>query len=97
MALDLMDIFVAYSLNASGNLVDQRIVKFGSGAGPKLFKVFKNRNEFFVTSGRPSRAIPPIDSVTQVGSPLYKSLYSGVLANFTRRSFITKWSTISCA
>ena len=75
------------SLNASGSLVDQRTVKFGSGAGPKLSNVCKKRNEFFVTNGRPSRAIPPIDSVTQVGSPLNNSLYSGVLANLTRRKF----------
>src|SRR3954451_13133877 len=97
MALDLIDIFATYFLNASGNLVDQRIVKFGSGAGPKLSNVCKKRKELFVTNGRPSSAIPPIDSVTQVGSPLYKSLYSGVLANLTRRSFIIKWSTNCCA
>src|SRR5690606_23042211 len=89
MALDLMDILAAYFLKFSGNCVDQRMVKFGSGAGPKLSNVCKKRKEFFVTIGRPSRAIPAMDSVTQVGSPLKSSLYSGVLANFTRRSFIT--------
>jgi hypothetical protein len=30
--------------------------------------------EFFVTSGRPSIPTPPIDSVTQVGSPENNSL-----------------------
>src|SRR5690606_7012267 len=90
IALDLIDILAAYFLKASGSLVDHSTVKFGSGAGPKLSNVFKKRKEFFVTSVRPSNAIPPIDSVTQVGSPLYRLLYSGVRANFTRRSFMTK-------
>ena len=34
--------------------------------------------------------IPPIDSVTHVGSPENSALYSGVLANLTSRSFIMK-------
>ena len=54
-------------------------VIFGSGAGPKFVNVCKNLNEFLVTSGLPFTPTPPIDSVTQVGSPANKSLYSGVL------------------
>jgi hypothetical protein len=36
--------------------------------------------------GRPSAATPPIDSVTQVGSPENSSSYSGVRRNRTIRS-----------
>ena len=42
------------------------------------------------TSVLPSMPIPPIESVTQVGSPENNSLYSGVLANFTNLNFIMK-------
>lgn len=44
-------------------------MRFGSGAGPKLSSECKKRNEFLVTNARPSIPTPPIDSVTQVGSP----------------------------
>jgi len=40
---------------------------------------------------------PPIDSVTQVGSPPNNSLYSGVLKCLTNLNFIINWSTISWA
>ena len=79
----------------SGKRVDHNTVKFGSGAGPKLSNECKKRNEFLVTIGRPSIPTPPIDSVTQVGSPENNSLYSGVRANLTIRNFIMKWSMIS--
>jgi hypothetical protein len=51
----------------------------------------------FVTSDRPSSPIPPIDSVTQVGSPANSSSYSGVRRKRTMRSLMTKSSMISCA
>src|SRR5690625_133877 len=95
IALVSIDIFAQYFLKFVGNSVDHKTVKFGSGAGPKLSNVCKKRYEFLVTSGRPSSAIPAIASVTQVGSPLNNSLYSGVLANLTNRNFMTKWSTSS--
>ena len=86
-----------YCLKLWGNLLDHKTVKFGSGAVPKFSNVWRYLNEFFVTKGLPSIPTPPIDSVTQVGSPENNSLYSGVLANFTRRNFIMKWSIISWA
>ncbi len=77
-------------MNFLGSFVDQSTVKFGSGAGPKLSKVCRYRKEVFVTRALPSIPTPPIDSVTQVGSPENSALYSGVLANFINRSFIIK-------
>jgi len=56
-------------LNPSGSPGDQSTVRFGSGAGPRLYRVCRQRKLVRVTSGRPSRPMPPIDSVTQVGSP----------------------------
>jgi hypothetical protein len=41
--------------------------------------------------------MPPIDSVTQVGSPANSSSYSGVRRKRTIRSLITKSSMISWA
>ena len=41
--------------------------------------------------------MPPIDSVTQVGSPANSSSYSGVRRKRTMRSLMTKSSMISCA
>ena len=55
------------------------------------------RKLVFVTSERPSSPMPPIDSVTQVGSPANSSSYSGVRRKRTMRSLITKSSMISCA
>ncbi|CAC6893428.1 Uncharacterised protein [Staphylococcus aureus] len=72
--LVLILIFAQYVLKLSGKRTDHNTVKFGSGAGPKLSNECKKRNEFFVTSGRPSIPTPPIDSVTQVGSPENNSL-----------------------
>ena len=39
MELVSIDIFAQYSLNGLGKLLDHKIVKFGSGAGPKLYRV----------------------------------------------------------
>ena len=64
-------------LKFSGKRSDHRTVRFGSGAGPKLIRVCKKRKDIFVTMWRPSLHIPPMDSVTQVGSPLNSSSYSG--------------------
>ena len=50
----------------------------GSGAAPKLINVCRYLNVVLVTN-EPFGHIPPKLSVTQVGSPANKSLYSGVL------------------
>ena len=55
----------------------------------------KEIEEFLVTKVLPSTHIPPIDSVTQVGSPEKSSLYSGVRRWRAIRSFITKSSMSS--
>ncbi len=85
-----MDVLAQNILNFSGSLVDHSTVKLGSGAVPRLFRVCRNRKDIFVTMCLPSIPTPPMDSVTQVGSPENRALYSGVRANFTSRSFITK-------
>ena len=85
-----MDNLAQYFLKPSGRCFDHKTVRFGSGAGPNVSNVCKTRNEFLVTKGRPSIPTPPTDSVTHVGSPENKSLYSGVLINFTRRNFMMK-------
>jgi len=41
--------------------------------------------------------IPPMASVTHVGSPANNSLYSGVRRYLMRRHLRTSWSTSSCA
>jgi hypothetical protein len=41
--------------------------------------------------------MPPMDSVTQVGSPENRASYSGVRRNRTMRSLMTKSSISSCA
>ena len=84
-------------MNPSGNLSDHKTVIFGSGAGPKFIKVWRYLNEFLVTNGLPFTPIPPIPSVTQVGSPANKSLYSGVLKCLTNLNFIINWSINSWA
>src|ERR1700750_686768 len=61
----------------SGKFGEYQMVRFGSGAGPKLQRVWRNRKLVFVTNGRPSSPIPAMDSVTHVGSPANKSSYSG--------------------
>ncbi|CSB91388.1 Uncharacterised protein [Vibrio cholerae] len=68
---------------------------FGSGDGPMVYSEFRKRKLVRVTSVRPSRPIPPIDSVAQIGSPENSSSYSGVRRKRTIRSFMTKWSIIS--
>ena len=75
-----------------GNRSDHNTVRFGSGAGPRLYRVCRKRKLFLVTRGRPSLPMPPMDSVTQVGSPENSSLYWGVRRKRTIRSFMTKWS-----
>ena len=92
-----MDTCAQYLLKFMGRLVDHSTVRLGSGAGPRFSSVCSTRNEFLVTSVLPSTPMPPIDSVTQVGSPENSSLYSFMRINFTMRNFITKWSIISCA
>jgi hypothetical protein len=81
--------------NASGRRGEYQIVRFGSGAGPRLERVCRKRKLVLVTSGRPSSPSPPIDSVTHVGSPANSSSYSGVRRKRTMRSLMTKSSTIS--
>ena len=73
------------------------MVRLGSGAGPRLNSVCRNRKLVFVTRDRPSSPMPPMDSVTQVGSPANSSSYSGVRRKRTIRNLITKSSTISWA
>ena len=69
-----MDTFAQNALKGSGNCFDQRTVKFGSGAGPRLYNVFKKRYVFLVTSVFPFYIIPPRDSVIHIGSPPNNSL-----------------------
>jgi len=60
-----------------GKFSDHRIVKFGSGADHKLYRVCKNLNEVLVTlcllpatdKAPWSSSIPHSDSVVHVGSP----------------------------
>ena len=77
------------SLKARGKLSDHKTVMFGSGDVSILIKVCKNLNEVFVTKVLPSTPIPPIDSVTQVGSPANNSSYSGVRKCLTILSLMT--------
>ena len=83
MELDIIDIFAQYFLNFSGSLFDHSTVKFGSGQVQDFPTYAGSGKSSLLTSDRPSIAIPPIDSVTHVGSPLNSSLYSGVRANLT--------------
>ena len=61
-----METLAQYFLKPSGRAVDHSTVRFGSGAGPRLYRVCSIRKELRVTSVRPSSPIPPMDSVTQV-------------------------------
>ena len=97
IALVSMATCAAKRLKPSGRRGEYQMVRFGSGAGPRLYRVCSIRKLVLVTSERPSSPIPPIDSVTQVGSPENSSSYSGVRRNRTIRSLITKSSMISCA
>ena len=64
-----MEVSAQKSRKPFGRFSDHSTVRFGSGAGPSVFSVFSMRKDDLVTSGRPSMAMPPSDSVTQVGSP----------------------------
>ena len=97
MAEVSMETLAQNFLKPSGSLSLHSTVRFGSGAGPRLYRVCSIRKEVLVTSDRPSSPIPPIDSVTQVGSPENRLSYSGVRRNRTMRSLITRSSTNSCA
>ena len=76
---------------------EPKFAGIGSGAGPRLVSVCKNRKDILVTRCRPSTPMPPMASVTQVGSPPKSSLYSGVRRWRTRRSLMTNWSMSSWA
>ena len=97
MLLVWIDIRAAKSLKPCGSSGDHSTVRFGSGAGPRLFSVCSSRNDVRVTSVRPSLPIPPIASVTHVGSPENSASYSGVRKNRTIRSLMTKLSISSWA
>ena len=92
-----MLISAQYRLNPSGRSLLHSTVRLGSGAVPRLVRVWSIRKEFFVTRVRPSTPMPPMDSVTQVGSPPKSSLYSGVRRWRTSRSLMTNWSISSWA
>jgi len=92
-----MATFAAKLRKPSGKRGEYQIVRFGSGAGPRLKRVCRKRKLVLLTNGRPSSPMPPIDSVTHVGSPANSSSYSGVRRKRTMRNLITKSSTISCA
>ena len=65
-----MLISVANSRNASGKLSLHSTVMFGSGAGPRLRSVCKNRHDVFVTNDfSPSSVMPPTQFVIHDGSP----------------------------
>ena len=85
-----MEISAQKVLKSLGSLRDQSTVRLGSGAGPRFSSVCRMRKLFLVTSVLPSVPMPPMLSVTHVGSPLNSSLYSLVRMNLTTRSFITK-------
>ena len=57
---------------------------------PKLVNVCKYLKEFLVTKLLLSSSIPPIDSVTHVGSPANISSYPGVLRCLTSLNLIIK-------
>ena len=64
--------------------------QIGLRRGPEILQGVEIAVGHLVTMWRPSMPTPPMDSVTQVGSPENRELYSGVRANFTRRSFMIK-------
>ena len=97
IALVSIDVLIAKRLKPSGRLGDQKTVRFGSGAGPRLYRVCSMRNALFVTSVRPSSPMPPTTSVTHTGSPEKSSLYSGARRKRTMRHLMTRSSMISWA
>ena len=58
MLLVSIETWAAKSLNPAGRRADHRTVRLGSGAGPRLYRVCRNRNDDRVTSVRPSLAHP---------------------------------------
>ena len=60
-----IEIAAQNSLYPSGSFGSQKIVMFGSGAGPRLRNVCSRRNEVLVTSERPSSPMPASDQVAQ--------------------------------
>src|SRR6188474_3890057 len=69
MALVSIDTWAQNRLKPSGSVGDHNTVRLGSGAGPRLYSVCRNRKLVRVTSDRPSDPTPPMASVTHVGSP----------------------------
>ena len=69
IALWLIEDSEQYSLNPVGNLVDQRIVKFGSGELPMLSNVWMKRKSVLVTNDLSASNISPTINVAQIGSP----------------------------
>jgi hypothetical protein len=71
-----IDTWAQKRLKPSGRASLHSTVRFGSGAAPILYSVWRKRKVVLVTSARPSSPMPASDSVTQVGSPA-KISYSG--------------------
>src|SRR5690606_30650841 len=57
------------SFYPAGSCGSQKMVMFGSGAGPRFRRVCSRRNEVLVTWARPSAEKPASDQVAQYGSP----------------------------
>ena len=85
-----MEVLAQKRLKFLGNLVDHSTVRLGSGAVPRFSRGVEIAVGHFGYHMPPVDPHAPMDSVTQVGSPENRALYSGVLANFTRRSFMIK-------
>ena len=60
-----IEIAAQNSLYPAGSSGDQKIVMFGSGAGPRLRSVWSSRKDVLVTSVRPSSPNPASDQVAQ--------------------------------
>ena len=60
-----MEMAAQNSLYPSGSWSSQKMVMFGSGAGPRLRRVCNRRKEVLVTCGRPSAMNPASDQVAQ--------------------------------
>ena len=60
-----MEIAAQKSLYPWGRAGSQKMVMFGSGAGPKLRRVCSRRKDVLVTWARPSREKPASDQVAQ--------------------------------
>ena len=97
IALVSIEVLMAKRLKPLGRRSDQNTVRFGSGAGPRLYSVCSMRKAVFVTSVRPSSPMPPRVSVTHTGSPENSALYSGARRKRTMRHLMTRSSMISWA